>query len=149
MKKHYTTSLVLLSLISASSVACDMHGSGLNFGIFGNMATMPKQNFHSEYDQTLSLAHIDEKTVEKGTDASVNFTYVAPIRFERINVEFAASDDLVFISDEKVSLMQLRGDFTLQFQAKSKGQHSIIVNISATENGKPHFMRQEILVNAS
>jgi hypothetical protein len=125
-----------------------MH-SGQNFGIFGHMQMSPQNQQFSNINEKLTVVHEEEKFVKLGGDSFVDIRYSAPFRFQRIKLEFVASEDLELLSDDTVNLPLIRGNLSLGFQALSSGKHFILVNISATENGKDYFAQQRIMVNAS
>ncbi|TRY33744.1 hypothetical protein [Aliiglaciecola sp. M165] len=147
IKKCVLASLVILSH-SVSVNACEWHGAD-NFGIFGHMNMQARTQNMSKAVQSLSVDHKEEINVGAGTPSSIEIEYKAPLRYQRIKLEFIPSEQVTLLSEETMNITQLRGDIELQFQAKSKGQHVIMVNVSASDNGKPHFNQQRIVVNAS
>lgn len=145
--KHILSALAIV-LFPTAGIACEWHGAN-NFGIFGHMNMQAQPQNMSKIEENLTVEHVEEVTVVSGVTSSIDIQYMAPLRYQQIELEFAPSAEVTLLSDNKMNVTQLRGDIALEFQANIKGQHVIIINVSATENGIPHFSQQRIIVNAS
>jgi hypothetical protein len=149
MRKQIKCIAAMLVLVPSVGLACEWHGAN-NFGVFGHMQ-LPQQlqiQNQSQVDDGLTIDHVRVTDVEIGSDSVVDIKYSAPLRFQKIKVEFEPSDNLKILSDNSVNILNLRGDFPLQFQAESGGKHSILVKVSASENGSYFYTQRRILVNA-
>lgn len=148
MKISTTTvgaSLITLLLASTNVNACEFHGQGTGFGMFGPNNPMMSQHFKNQSSQQLKLVHERRIVVKQSAEESIEIKYHVPVAYDNASLRFTYSDGIEIPNNgEKIEINKLNGTYTLNYIAKTSGRQHILVWADAHKQNLPFSKVQRI-----
>lgn len=145
--------IFLLNLLSAAGLfsaafACDYHNQP-GFGGFGPMGgfgaqSMGHQSLASPTSLQMVLSHDRSFDTKVNQDSSIDITYHLPIAYTEASIRFTHSKGLQLETTEDIEINEIDGTYTLDYVAKTPGEHYILVWAAATKQTLPFSKVQRI-----
>ncbi len=148
MKFKQLVGLLLLTVYSATTLACDLHGSGgFGFGMYGPQKhnwevspvdTSPKIKLKFPFVTKISTAELSD----------IDIAYELPIDVKDARIDIKSSTHLEVKSENSLTLQKEGGAHSIQVETEAKGQHVLTLQVSAMQNNKPISMTRRIFISA-
>lgn len=148
MKRTKNINLVVLFILPFQGFACDLHGEG-GFDQFPSFHPFANRHLSDQYTQTLSLKHASKIMAKSGEPAAVTISYRVPVNYDNVNISFSASEPIEFLESSKAVLEKVSGNYQLKYRVSEPGTFRILIQVDASDSGKPVTLLKHINVLSS